>query len=374
VVLGEYNSGKTAVADLLIGHGLLPTSVISNTRVPVQISYASRAALYGIDGNGAPIRIDGDRDDPLTDLTYRAVQINLPLPWLKHYQILDTPPLATPKAFVAEADIVLWCSVASRAWTESERAVWSALPARCFRNAIFVATHKDSIETQDECLQVVRRLQGLTRGFFRDIVLVSAAGPHEGEQHPESEALTLRQAIDATADDIMERKLQKAGKIVRRLARLAFHDFGKAQVRPETVSLLASWELHTRGLIEQLARGQKSAQATIEASLMAYAAVAERLRPGVVIGDGIPHSSGRALTAPMRWPAQPSAAVHLVRVLISDLTGLLRILAGSSIYVDPAVRRDYQAARTVMLSLADLDGAFDALGRMLGSTSTPGPA
>ena len=33
-ILGEYNSGKTSVADLLIGDGLLPTSVVSNTHVP----------------------------------------------------------------------------------------------------------------------------------------------------------------------------------------------------------------------------------------------------------------------------------------------------------------------------------------------------
>ena len=38
VVLGESNSGKTSVTDLLIGQGLLPTSVVSNTRVPMLVT------------------------------------------------------------------------------------------------------------------------------------------------------------------------------------------------------------------------------------------------------------------------------------------------------------------------------------------------
>jgi hypothetical protein len=83
VILGEYNSGKTSVAGLLIGEGLLPTSVVSNTSVPVLMSYAPAPALHGIDRNGTRIRIDSDDDDALTDLSYRALQVALPLDHLR---------------------------------------------------------------------------------------------------------------------------------------------------------------------------------------------------------------------------------------------------------------------------------------------------
>lgn len=371
VILGEYNSGKTSVADLLIGKGVLPTSVISNTRVPVLIGYAPSAALYGIDRNGTSIRIDGDADDPLTDLSYRAIQLKLPLPWLQDYQVLDTPPLGSPQAFIEEADIVVWCTVATRAWTESERVRWTSLPQRCYRHALLVATHKDSIHTEDECLQVIRRLRPLTQGLFRDVVMVDAGGVYTGSSEmgeaSEGEARKLREAVTAAANDIFERRLKKASKIVRRLARLTFHDFGKAAVRAETVSLLASWELHASALLDQLAQGRRSPRDTVEAILFSYAIFAEKLRAGVVTGDAIAHSSSRALTVPVRWPAQPGASLHLVKVLISDLTGLLRMLAGTSSYVDPLVRAEHQAVRATMLGLADLDGSFDALGRMLGA-------
>jgi hypothetical protein len=53
--------------------------------------------------------------------------------------------------------------------------------------------------------------------------------------------------------------------------------------------------------------------------------------------------------------------------LKSDLTAVLRILATSSRYESPDVREQREAARATLLSLADLDGAFDALGRWLAS-------
>ena len=90
VIVGEYNSGKTSVADLLIGDGVLPTSVVSNTRVPVLIMHAETAALYGVDADDTLIRIDSDDDDPLIDIPYRALKIGLPIERLRDYQILET--------------------------------------------------------------------------------------------------------------------------------------------------------------------------------------------------------------------------------------------------------------------------------------------
>ncbi|MCC7251782.1 hypothetical protein [Hyphomicrobium sp.] len=369
VILGENNSGKTSVTDLLIGQGLLPTSVVSNTHVPVLITYAESAAIYGVNYDGTEIRIDSDDDDALTDLPYRALQIALPIERLKTYQILDTPPSANPATFVGDADIVVWCTVATRAWTESERAAWSALPQRCNRNALLVATHKDGLDTQDDITYVTERLKGLTRGQFRDVVLVDAEGAGEGGDASQAGADVLREAIQRLASDIAERRMQKAEKIVRRLARLTFHHFGSDEVRPETVELLIRWEIHARHLLELLKQNRQSVPETIEALLVTYAVYAEKLRPGVVRGDDtIAGVTSRALTTPIRWPQQNTAAARLVRTLASDLTGLLRMLSGHSTFADPAVRAEYHVARAIVLTLADLDGAFDALGRMLGSS------
>ena len=47
-VMGEVNSGKTAVADLLLGAGVLPSSVVMNTHVPILIRYADTVTLDAI--------------------------------------------------------------------------------------------------------------------------------------------------------------------------------------------------------------------------------------------------------------------------------------------------------------------------------------
>ena len=35
-IIGEVNAGKTSVAELLLGAGILPSSVVANTRVPIR--------------------------------------------------------------------------------------------------------------------------------------------------------------------------------------------------------------------------------------------------------------------------------------------------------------------------------------------------
>lgn len=373
VVLGENNSGKTSVTDLLIGQGLLPTSVVSNSHVPVQISYAEQAAVYGISSEGMRIRVDGQgEDDALTDLSYRALQVLLPIDWLRTYQVLDTPPSVPPATFIDDADIVIWCTVATRAWTESERAAWAALPGRCSRNALLVATHKDGLATDDDISYVTQRLKALTSSQFREVVLVDGEAASEDGRALDADwsgADELRAAVGRLAAVIMERRSQKAEKIVRRLARLTFHQFASDEVRPEAAGLLLRWEEQTRHLLDMLRENKTTVQEALEVLLVAYAHYAEKLRPGVVRGDDVVvASTSRAVAAPVRWPRQSSAAARLVSTLASDLTGLLRMLAGRSSFADPALRAEYNAARAIVLTLADLDGAFDALGRMLGSS------
>ena len=371
VVLGESNAGKTSVTDLIIGRGLLPTGVVSHTRVPVLVTHAPEPAIHGVDDTEIRVR---NGVGALAGVAYRAVRVALPIEALKGYQVLDTPPSARPAAFVADADIVIWCTVATRAWTESERACWAALPRRCARNALLVATHKDGLDTDEDVAHVKERLRNLTRGLFRNVVLVDAGGIEDDgaavapDADPWNGARELRESIGRLADGIVEQRTRKADKIIRRLGRLAFHRFGSDEVRPDTADLLSRWQGHAGQLLEMLRQGRQTVPEAIKALLVAYAFYAEKLRPGVVRGDDtVSGSVTHALATPIRWPQQTTAATRLVQTLASDLTGLLRMLAGHSASRDPAVGEEYQAARAIMLTLADLDGAFDALGRMLGS-------
>jgi hypothetical protein len=73
-----------------------------------------------------------------------------------------------------DGDIRIWCTVATRAWTESERVYWSGLPRRNWRNALLVATHKDALEEAGDAAKIEWRLRAAAGEMFRDIILVSA--------------------------------------------------------------------------------------------------------------------------------------------------------------------------------------------------------
>ncbi len=368
VILGEYNSGKSSLTDLILGRGLLPISVVANTGVPVLVSYAESAALFGVDNNGVQIRIDGNEDDALTDLDYRAVDIRLPLPWLQHHQLLDTPATQTPAVFAADADIAIWCTVATRAWTESDRNLWSTVPSRCHKHALLVATHKDSFYSDDDCTQVLRRLTSVSRGLFRDVLLVSAADPEAestqaGDTAETPDAATVRGAIETSAQCIRERRFAKAKRITRRLARLALYEFGLNAIRPDAAAALSNWNAVADQLIADHDATRLSLDHALESLLHAFAHTAEVLRPGVIRAP----ARHTASSLPARTPDPRQIGTQRVSVLKSDLTAVLRILATSSRYESPDAREQREAARATLLSLADLDGAFADLGGWLTS-------
>lgn len=370
VVLGEYNSGKTSVTGLMIGKGLLPVSVLSNTGIPVHVGHGAQPALYGIDQNGISIRIDGHKDDPLTDLTYHAVDIRLPLPWLQRHQILDTPATLTPALFAADADIAIWCTVATRAWTESERNLWSAMPPRVHQNAVLVATHKDSFYSDEDCDQVLRRLKDMTSGLFRNVVIVSAATPINPIDYPgdpSDDSAIIHAAIDASSHTIRERRRAKAQRIVQRLARLALHEFGRNAIRPETATLFKQWSVLTDRILDDQRAHRLTRDQSLGALLHAFAEVAESLQPGVIMpAQALPHLNGHARDAPGLGNTFTNPAA-----LRADLTAVLRILATASPYESPQSREQRQAARATLIALSDLDTILEQVGRWLKANHAP---
>lgn len=367
-VMGEYNSGKTSVTDMIIGRGLLPRSAVANTGIPVGVAHGSKPALFGINGDGVMIRIDGT-DDPLTDLDYRGIEIRLPLPWLEDHHVLDTPPTEAPAEFAAISDIVIWCTVATRAWTESERHLWSSMPARCLRNALLVATHKDSFYSDDDCEQVLRRLNAMTKALFRDILLVSAAEKQlEADEPPESagvspeDAPVLLAAIERSAAAIRDRRLTAARRIMRRLARLALHEFGRNTVRPEAGAALAAWSAVTDRILAEHQAGRSPLQKTYVDLLQAFAIAAETLQPGVMTrpnGHHIKQTPAAETAGPSRSGSERPAALR------ADLTAVLRLLASTSRFEAPDAREQRNAARAILIALADLDATFADVGRWL---------
>ena len=365
-ILGETNSGKTSVAGLLLGTGVLPVSVLSNTSVPVLVSHGSEPSLAGINRDGISVRLDGPEDERLKEGPFSAIALSLPLPWLQDYQIADTPPTSLPAEFTADADIAVWCTVATRAWTESERSLWLSVPARCRNAAILVATHKDSFYSDEDCAQVMRRLGTMTKGLFSEIVIVSAAESGDagepGSIASSQDSDDLRAAIARCADRLRARRLLKSRRIVGRLARISLQAFGRRFIGPEAAATLLQWTRSSGAVVKEYGSGQSTLEQALEQLLKLFAETADDIRPGA-----IENSARRTSLAPesLTHPQSSAMPFRTVAMVRADLTVVLRMLATTPPGESPERREQRSAARATLVTLAELDGTFAELGTWL---------
>src|SRR5262245_5494032 len=147
-IFGEMNAGKSSLANLLAGIESLPTAVISNTRIPTLLYYASEAEIWVVEESGKREQLHNGSIMPRRSVF--RVEVGLPSPRLRGMQILDLPGLADPRLGGAAVDLaahhvgaVIWCTMSTQAWKESERTVWSVLPSRLNSRGLLVATHRD---------------------------------------------------------------------------------------------------------------------------------------------------------------------------------------------------------------------------------------
>lgn len=177
-IIGEFNSGKSSLANLLARTESLPTAVVSNTRIPTLLYYAKEPEIQAVDERGQRRWLRADtRSLPGPIL---RLEVGLPTPRLRVMQLLDLPGLADPRLSgtaidVADHDVhaVIWCTMSTQAWKESERAAWDTLPPRLRSRALLVSTHADLLHDPRDADKLLFRLRQEAGESFQDIILVS---------------------------------------------------------------------------------------------------------------------------------------------------------------------------------------------------------
>ncbi|MDX2287352.1 MAG: dynamin family protein [Hyphomicrobiaceae bacterium] len=212
-IVGEVNSGKTSVANVLTGLPVLPQGVVANTAVPVWVRHGLVPAVREPEMANGP-----------GGIKMRLIEVALPAPRLSEFDILDMP--AAPDATLAAApgaDIVVWTTVASRAWTAAERQTAERLPRRLAATSVIVATHADQL-SEAERERVFQRLQRETHGRFTKVLLVDArdrGGISVGVTHePAVGHAAFEATIDRLVAQVWRRKTERVQRTSRRLARL----------------------------------------------------------------------------------------------------------------------------------------------------------
>lgn len=187
VVVGEFNAGKSAFINALLGESVLREGVTPTTAVITRVRFAATS----IERREGPI-----------------LEVGFPLELLRDVAVVDTPGTNAilreheeiTNHFVPRADLVLFVTSADRPFTETERAFMERI--REWGKKVVVVLNKTDLlsSTQvDEQVTFVR--DGVERllGFRPMVFPVSARLALNGE--PASGFDALRQFVAATLDE-----------------------------------------------------------------------------------------------------------------------------------------------------------------------------
>jgi Dynamin family len=179
-LFGEFSAGKSSIINLLLGRDILPTSVLSSTRRPTYVRYAPDLQIEAISEIGKRESVAPDVVKTFAREDISHFNIGMPNELLRHVEVLDTPGFADPfhdpertLDVVESADICIWCTLATQAWRQSERRIWSSLPARLRTHGILVVTHIDTLAHRGERRRIRARLKREAGELFAEIVLLA---------------------------------------------------------------------------------------------------------------------------------------------------------------------------------------------------------
>jgi len=234
-IVGEFNSGKSSLANLIVGIESLPTAVVSSTRIPTHLYHAVRPQIWATHHDGRREQLHAAKEAQEESII--RLEVGLPAARLREMEILDLPGLANPRLerrlcdlFLQNVDIVLWCTASIQAWKESERAAWDRVPARLRGRALLVVTHGDLVREAADKRKLLCRLRK-EAGSFRDVLLISTnealALMREGGKVSDVSALeasganALEGALAELLRSVREHRAKAAVAVTRRIARAA---------------------------------------------------------------------------------------------------------------------------------------------------------
>jgi hypothetical protein len=183
VVIGEFNSGKTALINALAGAPVLPASITGHTAYPTVLRFARRPSLAAeiAERRRVPVEWDEVEGDPAPHI--RRLHVGMPLERLKALRVIDTPGLdlsdetlkARTIAACRRADVVIWCTPAMQAWKASEQQSWLAMPRSVRKRGILAVTFMDLLRSANDAAKLMARLDADAGDLFRRIVPGSEA-------------------------------------------------------------------------------------------------------------------------------------------------------------------------------------------------------
>jgi predicted GTPase len=207
VIAGECNSGKTWLANALLGAPVLPTSFVTRTVLPTVVESGPRPRLVLEKHDRSRVATSWEQIEAGA-CEGRRLCVRLPSAKLKGLRLIDTPGLGDGdeavsrrvRGYCRTADVVVWCTPALQAWKGSELGFWLSLPASVRDKGVLVLTFADMLRHDQDVKRVLGRLQAEAALYFRRMVTAAQLPDLLAQATPDPAACTIQQpAIESRA-------------------------------------------------------------------------------------------------------------------------------------------------------------------------------
>ncbi len=174
---GEFSSGKSTFVKMLLGQHVVDMQASASAMPTVSFLYGAETTYRAITAQRSwEVRdIEALTEDELRGL--ECLEIVADVPFLKQYEIFDTPGTADPSRSVdqlltvaAQADFIIWCTNATQAWRESERRMWENLPFELKKRSLLIVTHVDLPSVKPSMGRLMKRMKKEAGLLFKKII------------------------------------------------------------------------------------------------------------------------------------------------------------------------------------------------------------
>jgi GTPase SAR1 family protein len=271
-VLGEGNSGKSLLINYLLRHQILPSGGFAGETTQILIRYAPEPSVSSIGPDGSRNRLTskafgrlvkpesrplsvpaviydaasgtgtGSRPTsmiftgpPRQGTVSRLIEVGLPIDLLKTVEIVEVRGFPEAKAngpvrrAFRDIGLIVWCTLATQAWKETEVTAWSRVPRLHRKAAVMLITYKDAVRQAKDQVKIMARMRQATASLFDDVALISlrdavqslvSMDSEEAERlRADSNVEAAESALAAVIRGRQLRRLEKASGILGRIAR-----------------------------------------------------------------------------------------------------------------------------------------------------------
>jgi hypothetical protein len=221
-ILGEANSGKSTLANLIVGDAVLPSSPIPNTKVPTLLRFAEVPYVASLDDAGGQKILSAP--EGLPDGRVKRFETGLPSDALRFMEVMDFPGGANPmfsvdtsEAVIQGNDCVIWTTAATQAWRESERVAWLELPERLRKRGILVVMRCDQVASDALFEALKERMQSVARTYFHAVYFIQSKA-RDGVVREPGGLSSLVDELRRLSLEFSEGRVTKAAHLTARLA------------------------------------------------------------------------------------------------------------------------------------------------------------